>query len=94
MANVLDVAARMIECRDAARTLLGEKYHERMAEYGRVVRSVAAERCIGLLEAGKAVAEASGGGMTAVLVIAATVEAIEPSNASCTPDDVQPGETK
>lgn len=74
------LAAKLYECRDAARTLLGDKYHDRMAEYERVIRGVAAERCIGLVEAGTEIATKSGGVFMAVLVLAATVEAIEPSN--------------
>lgn len=80
MANAIQITSKLYECRDAARRMLGEKYHERIGAYERVIRGVAAERVIGLLEAGKIVAEAAGGGMTSVLVLAATVEAIEPSN--------------
>lgn len=80
MEQMVKVAARLYECRDTAKRLLGEKYQERMREYGDAVRSVAKVKCIGELEAGKMLAEASGGGMTALLVMAATVEIIEPSN--------------
>lgn len=81
MANAVQIAAKLYECRDAARNILGGRYAEKMDEYGGAVRSVATERCCGVLEAGKMLAEATGDGMTAILVLAATVEIIEPSNA-------------
>lgn len=80
MANAVQIAAQLYECRNAARTLLGDNYSERMHEYGDSIRSVAAVKGCGELEAGKILAEAAGGGMTAVLVLAATVEIIEPSH--------------
>lgn len=81
MASVVQIAARLYECRDAARTLLGDKYPERMREYGDSIRIVAAVKKCSELEAGKMLAEAGGGGMATVLMLAATVEIIEPSNA-------------
>ena len=80
MANAIQIAARLYECRDAARNILGVKYAEKMREYGDSVRAVAKVKECGELEAGKMLAEATGGGMTAILVLAATVEIIEPSN--------------
>lgn len=80
MTNVVQIAAKLYECRDAARTILGDKYPERMREYGDSIRSVAAAKECSELVAGKMLAEAAGGGMTTVLVLAATVEIIEPSN--------------
>jgi hypothetical protein len=81
MANVVQIAAKLYECRDAARTILGDKYQERMREYGDSIRSVAAAKECSELEAGKMLADAGGGGVATVLMLAATVEIIEPSNA-------------
>lgn len=77
MANAMQIATRLHECRDAARNILGGRYAEKMREYGEAVRSVADEKHCGELEAGKMLAEAAGDGMTAILVLAATVEIIE-----------------
>lgn len=81
MANAIQMAAKLYECRDAARNILGGRYAEKMREYGDAVRAMAAEQGCGELEAGTRLAKATGDGMAAVLVLAATVEIIEPSNA-------------
>jgi len=75
------MAAKLYECRNAARNILGGRYTEKMREYGDAVRAVATEHGCGELEAGIRLANATGDGMAAILVLAATVEIIEPSNA-------------
>ena len=80
MANVVQIAAKMYECRDTARRLLGNKYPDRMRELGQAIKALSKEKSCSNLEAGKRIAESSGGGMVAILVMAATVEIIEPSN--------------
>lgn len=82
MANAVQIAAQLYDCRDTAKRFLGDDFGRRMQEYGDMVRGVAAHKCCGILEAGKILAdpEVSGGGITAILVLAATVEIIEPSN--------------
>ena len=86
MANAVQIAAQLYDCRDTAKRFLGENFGLRMQEYGDMVYKVAAARGVGILEAGKILAdpEVSGGGITAILVLAATVEIIEPSNAEVT----------
>lgn len=79
MTNPLQITEKLYECRDTAKTLLRDKYHDRMAEYACVIRGVAAARRVGLLEAGIEVGGAAGGGFSTLLVLAATVEIIEPS---------------
>lgn len=74
------MAAQMYECRAAARRLLGDKYHERMQEYGRVVRAVAERDNCNEIVAGATVIKAAGlEYMDALLMMAAVVEMIEPS---------------
>ena len=87
MENAVQMAAKLYECRDAARNILGGRYAEKMAEYGAAVQGIAAERCCGILEAGTTLAKATGGGMSAILVLAATVEIIEPSNGGSEPTE-------
>lgn len=83
MNNSIQIAARLYECRDTAKRLLGEKFTSRMQEYGDMVKKLAGAKGIDILMAGKILADpdVSGGGITSVLVLAATVELIEPSNA-------------
>ena len=72
--------AKLYECRDAARTLLGEKYPERMAEYGKEIRAVAINKKITDIKAAillSSIPAASRVG--SLLYLAALVEMIEPS---------------
>lgn len=75
------VAAKLYECRDAARRLLGAHYERDMSLWARVIRGVAAEACVGELAAAQKIAGAEGG-MGAVMVLAAYVEMTEPSGAA------------
>lgn len=79
MANPVQLAAKLYDCRDTVKRLLQDDYHKQMQEYGEVVRKVAAAEKCSDLEAGTRVAKSAGDGMTAVFVLAATVELIEPS---------------
>lgn len=79
--HVVKMAAKLYECRDAARSILGEKYPERMMEYGDLVRRLAAADGCGEIDAGTRLAKSAGNAIQVMLVMAATVEIIEPSNA-------------
>lgn len=74
------MAARMYEMRDTARRLLGDKYKDRMAEYAPIIQRVADNRKCSVLQAGGMMASESGDGMMTVMIVAAMVEMIEPSN--------------
>ncbi len=74
------VAAQMYDCRDAARRLLGDKYHARMQAYGCVVRGVARRANCNDIVAGATVIKAAGlQGIDALLIMAAVVEMVEPT---------------
>ena len=72
--------AKLYECRDAARTLLGEKYPARMAEYGKEIRAIAINKEISDIKAAMLLASVPDpSGIGSVLYLAAAVELIEPS---------------
>jgi hypothetical protein len=75
------MAAKMYECRATARRLLGDKYHQRMDEYARVVRAVAKrDNCNDIVAGATVIKEAGLQGMDSLLLMAAVVEMTEPSN--------------
>lgn len=78
--NSFQIASRLYDCRDAARTVLGESYPGRIQERGQVVRELATRNQCGVLEAGKQLAASAEAGMDALLTLAAVVELIEPSD--------------
>lgn len=72
------LSARLYECRDAARTLLGENYAIRIAEYGQLITRLARKEQITPLAAATRLGQALGG-FGAVIALAAFVELVEPS---------------
>jgi hypothetical protein len=75
------MAAKMYECRITARRLLGDKYRQSMEERARVVRAMASREKCNVVEAGAKVIKENGlHGMDALLLLAAVVEMIEPSD--------------
>ena len=80
--KTIRLAAKMYETREVARALLGDKFKERMATGIELLKDLAAEHNITVLEAAKRSAEMYAGqhnGMAAIMVIAAAVEHSEPS---------------
>lgn len=74
------IASKLYECRDAARTLLGERYKGRMAELGAVLTRIAEGRKVSVLRAAQDAAKAVvGDGMTQIQILAAAVELVEPT---------------
>ena len=77
----ISTAAQMYECRVAARRLLGDKYQEHMDERARVVKAVAKrDKCNDIVAGATVIKEAGLEGMQALLLMAAVVEMVEPSN--------------
>lgn len=77
--NAVQMAAKLYECRDHAKNLLGDKYHERMRDWGEVVTSFATQEKCDTMAAGIYIARMVDG-MDAMMILAATVELVEPSN--------------
>jgi hypothetical protein len=75
------IAAKMYECRATARRLLGDKYRYHMNERASVVSAVATrDNCNNIVAGATVIKEAGLQGMDALLLMAAVVEMIEPSN--------------
>jgi len=78
--NAIQMAAKLYECRDAARSLLGTHYKRDMELWALAITGVAAsDKCSELAAANKMAKEA--GGFGAIVVLAAYVEMAEPSDA-------------
>lgn len=76
----IQTAAKMYECRDAARQILGSKYQGRMNELGKVLEAVAErDRCNHIVAGTTAIKDAGLTGIDALMLIAAVVEITEPS---------------
>lgn len=76
----VQLAAKMYECRTAARSILGEKYQEKMREIAQVVSAVAKRDKCNAIVAGATVIKAENlGGMESLMLMAAVVEMVEPS---------------
>lgn len=72
------MAAKLYECRKAAKSLLGAHFGRDMALWAKAIRGVAADdKTTELVAATKMAREA--GGFGAVVILAAAVEMIEPS---------------
>lgn len=84
MERQIQMAAKLYECRDAARTLLGPRFPAVMAEYGALVRELAAADKAELMPTAIKICKgADVDAHTQILVFAAAVELMEPSaNAS------------
>lgn len=81
--NTVQMAAKLYECRDTAKRLLGTKYGERMRGWGEVVTACATQEKCDTMAAGIRMARMVDG-MDAVMILAATVELVEPSNVKWT----------
>ena len=79
MQNIVQLAAKLYDCRDTAKSVLGDKYLDRMKAYGQVVKSTANAMNCGEIKAAIALADKAGG-MAAIFYIASVVEMTEPSN--------------
>ena len=76
------IAAQMYECRATARRLLGERFKPRMREWGNIVRAVAKrDGCNEIVAGATVIKEAGIFGMDSLMLMAAVVELVEPSNA-------------
>lgn len=73
------IAARLYECRDTAKNILGDKYHDRLSAYMDAIKQVAETRKTGALEAALIMAKNTDDGMTTMLIMAAAVEIEEPT---------------
>jgi hypothetical protein len=79
--NAVQIAAKLYECRDAARSLLGAHYKRDMDMWAIAIRALAErDKCSDLNAATKMAREADGFG--AIVVLAACVEMTEPSDAT------------
>lgn len=75
------MAAKMYQCRTTAQRLLGDKFRQRMQDYASVVRAVAKrDNCNDIVAGATVIKEAGLQGMDSLLLMAAVVEMIEPSN--------------
>ncbi len=75
------MAAQLYEIRDTAKRLLGEKYKPKMAELGAALKKIARDSKKSELEAATELCKAIGAeGMDTLMIMAAAVELIEPSN--------------
>ena len=81
--QAVKMAAKLYECRDAAKHMFGSNYQERMKAYGQVVKSAANSMGCSELSAATELANKVGG-IAAVLYLAAVVEMTEPPNAELT----------
>lgn len=74
-----EIAAKMYECRTAARQILGDKYLDKMHELAQVVRAVAKrDKCDAIVAGATVIKAAELEGMQALLLMAAVVELLEP----------------
>lgn len=80
MQKQTQIAAKLYECRDTAKNLLGEEYKKKMDEYGEIVSNVSNSKGIGILEAASELAKDSrASGYEKIQILASAVELIEPS---------------
>lgn len=82
--NGIQKAAKLYECRDTARTLLGAEYPAKIAEWKKLVADEAKRTNRNALEAAitlnkRVVDGMPGDGFSMLLIFAAAVEIIEPS---------------
>ena len=81
------LAAKLYECRDAARRLLGAHYKRDMDLWAIAIRGDAEQKKCSDLEAATDIANKAGG-FGAIVVLAAYVEMAEPSNLNSPTDSV------
>lgn len=76
--DAVRLAAKLYECHEAARSLLGAHFKRDMALYATAIKGVAAaDKCTEIAAAQKMAREA--GGFGAIVVLAAYVEMVEPT---------------
>lgn len=83
------ITAQLYEAREQVRRLLGDAFSARMAALGKAIQVIAEKKKITVLQAGIAAAKAmqeDGQAYTAVSVLAATVELLEPSAPAVPPE--------
>jgi hypothetical protein len=81
--NKIQMAAKMYDARDTARVLLGDKFKERMAQGISILKALAEEHHITIEQAAIRSAKMytdQYNGMAAMMVLAALVESVEPSD--------------
>lgn len=74
--NAIQIAAKLYECRDAARRLLGDHFDRDMALYAKAIRGIAATKGCTELSAAQGMAKECGG-FGAIAILAAFVEMTE-----------------
>lgn len=77
--NKVQMAAKLYECRDTARQLLGDQFGTKMEEFGATIKAVAEREGLQLIPAATQLANQTTG-FTCILILAALVELIEPSS--------------
>jgi hypothetical protein len=73
------MGAKLYQCRDTARTVLGQKYAERMTVYGLGIQAIADKEKVGTIAAAVELCKKTDTPMEAIFVLAEAVEMIEPS---------------
>jgi hypothetical protein len=73
------IAARLYESRDAAKLMLGERYRERMAEYGEVLKAICKRDSVDEIGALNKALRLVDNPYTQIQLMAAAVELVEPS---------------
>lgn len=77
--KTIGIASKLYECRDAAKSILGHQYIERMTELQSLIKSQANASECDELTAALMLTKGGNGGMRKILVLSAYVEMIEPS---------------
>lgn len=77
--NSIQMAAKLYECRDSAKTLMGDKYKTEIAKFSALIAAQAKRDGCSELSAATDIA-AKVGGFGAVYMLAAYVELVEPSD--------------
>lgn len=84
--NKVQMAAQLYECRDTVRRFLGQNYQVRMQAIGKAVLARSEQDQCDPLAAGIRLAKTVDG-MDSVMILAATVELVEPSAAKFAGED-------
>jgi hypothetical protein len=88
MRTAIELTGKLLEIRETVRRLHAERYPEVIGPWCDMVRNAAEARGIEPLKAGQAMAETAAeghNGMGALMVLAATVEIIEPTSTESNP---------
>jgi hypothetical protein len=76
-------AAKLYQCRDCAKFLFGDDYHQKIEPYQQVIKSLAAAEELEIIPAATRICNTGNNkenGMLQMIILAAAVEIIEPSN--------------